>query len=438
MAFDKPTRRGLLQGIGGIGGIGLLGGGSFPALALAPGRRMVVIRAMGGWDVTHCMDPHLSTTVGGRLMVEGPDVNEDQTGDEEIAVYDGLEIMANRTKRPAVDTFFSAHAKDTVVVNGIYVGSLVHNECKVRVLTGTRSAAQPDLGLVASLSGSNSFAVPYLDLTGGAFLGGYAAYASQLGANNQIKVLLDRTLQFDGPAGSGLHYPGYLPNVAEADAIADFIGDRFTRMEQRGWGGSRSQKRIADFEAAADRRDRLMFEGEDFSESLSFGEIPTLDRQCELAVEMLQTGLCHSVAIEDAISWDSHVDNADQHVHFERLFGAINTLVANLEAVGMFEDTLIVVLSEMTRTPVRNGDGGKDHWSSTSAMLIGGGLEGARALGGTDSGLVPYGIDLASGMVDTDALQLGYDQFVAGVLHAVGVDPEEWLPGVGVLRGIVD
>jgi uncharacterized protein (DUF1501 family) len=144
------------------------------------------------------------------------------------------------------------------------------------------------------------------------------------------------------------------------------------------------------------------------------------------------------VAIEDAISWDSHVDNADQHVHFERLFGAINTLVANLEAVGMFEDTLIVVLSEMTRTPVRNGDGGKDHWSSTSAMLIGGGLEGARALGGTDSGLVPYGIDLASGMVDTDALQLGYDQFVAGVLHAVGVDPEEWLPGVGVLRGIVD
>jgi hypothetical protein len=108
MAFDKPTRRGLLQGIGGIGGIGLLGGGSFPALALAPGRRMVVIRAMGGWDVTHCMDPHLSTTVGGRLMVEGPDVNEDQTGDEEIAVYDGLEIMANRTKRPAVDTFFSA------------------------------------------------------------------------------------------------------------------------------------------------------------------------------------------------------------------------------------------------------------------------------------------------------------------------------------------
>ncbi len=438
MSHKKPTRRGVLQSLGGLGGLGLLGGVSIPAFALPPGRRMIVVRAMGGWDVTHCMDPRLSTSVGGRLAVEGPDVNEANPGDEQIVSYEGLDIMTNVAKRPSVDLFFSEHAKATVVINGISVGSIAHDECRVRILTGTRATTNPDLGLVVSLDGAATFAVPYLDLTGGAFLGGYAAYASQLGNNNQIKALLDRTIPLNGAAGSGVTYPGFLPNPGQSDAIEAFMKDRASRIEAQGWGGDVSAKRIADLQTADDRRQQLMAEGQTFSESLEFGRAPTLSRQCALAVEMLEQGLCHSVAIEDSSSWDSHNDISDQHDHFERLFDALNTMVADLEAADLFEDTLIVVLSEMTRTPVRNQDGGKDHWPSTSALLIGGFLDGARALGGTDTALSPYGVDLGTGLVDTSAPPLQYNQFIAGVLNTAGAQPEEWLPGVEVLRGIVD
>jgi hypothetical protein len=438
MSIIKPTRRGLLQGIGGLSGLGMLGGVSLPARALPSGRRLVVVRALGGWDTTFCMDPRLSTSVSGQLVVEGPDVDEASPGDEEIVPYGGLEIMTNIGKRPAVDRFFDAHANDTVVVNGIYTGSIVHDECRVRILTGTRSTSNPDVGLIASLGGADTFAIPYLDLTGGAFLGAYAAYAGQLGLNNQIKALLDRTIPLQGAEGSGVTYPNYLPSNGQADAIAAFVDDRTNRLESKGWAGSRSQKRIDDLTTASERRDRLLTEGQSLSDSLSFGFTPTLNEQAGLAVEMLESGLCHSVAIEDTTSWDSHNDISDQHGHFERLFGGLEVLVDALELAGLFNDTLIVVLSEMTRTPLRNQDGGKDHWSSTSALLIGGFLEGARSLGGTDTGMVPYGIDLPTGMIDTAGISLQFDQFIGGVMRAAGVDTEEWFPGLEVLRGIVD
>ena len=41
---------------------------------------------------------------------------------------------------------------------------------------------------------------------------------------------------------------------------------------------------------------------------------------------------------------------------------------------------MVVVVSEMSRTPVMNSDNGKDHWSYTSALLFGGEyLEGGNS-----------------------------------------------------------
>ena len=93
----------------------------------------------------------------------------------------------------------------------------------------------------------------------------------------------------------------------------------------------------------------------------------------------------------------------------------------------------------MTRTPKINSDGGKDHWPSTSALIVSGSIEGGRVLGGTDEGtLEALPVDLHTGSVDENGSTLSYDRFVAGVLHAVGVDTEEYLPNVEVLHGIID
>ena len=99
-----------------------------------------------------------------------------------------------------------------------------------------------------------------------------------------------------------------------------------------------------------------------------------------------------------------------------------------LESYGLLNDTMVVVVSEMSRTPVMNSDNGKDHWSYTSALLFGGNLEGGRVLGGTDETLSGQGINLEDGSINPGAPKLQYDQFVAGILHAAGDDAEGFYP----------
>ena len=93
----------------------------------------------------------------------------------------------------------------------------------------------------------------------------------------------------------------------------------------------------------------------------------------------------------------------------------------------------------MTRTPKLNSDGGKDHWPSTSALLIGSSIDGGKVLGGSSSeSLEAMPVHLNTGEVDENGSSLSYERFVAGVLHATGVDTTEYLPNVEVLHGIID
>jgi uncharacterized protein (DUF1501 family) len=99
------------------------------------------------------------------------------------------------------------------------------------------------------------------------------------------------------------------------------------------------------------------------------------------------------------------------------------------------DETVIVVLSEMGRTPRLNGNMGKDHWPYTAAMVSGPGVAG-RTVGGYD--LYYYGrrVDAASGDLDDDnGILLTTDVFGATLLELAGLDAAEFMPGIGVVRG---
>src|SRR4029078_2289748 len=66
---------------------------------------------------------------------------------------------------------------------------------------------------------------------------------------------------------------------------------------------------------------------------------------------------------------------------------ALCSLVTDLEARGMLDDTAVVVLSEHGRTPRLQNvkGGGRDHWSRAySACFAGGGFARGRVVGRTD------------------------------------------------------
>jgi hypothetical protein len=62
----------------------------------------------------------------------------------------------------------------------------------------------------------------------------------------------------------------------------------------------------------------------------------------------------------------------------------IDYLLRRAEELQIREQLVIVVQSEMGRTPNYNSGNGKDHWSIGSIMFLGRGIKGNRVIGATD------------------------------------------------------
>ena len=100
-----------------------------------------------------------------------------------------------------------------------------------------------------------------------------------------------------------------------------------------------------------------------------------------LARRLVESGV-RFVSVYDRVrngldNWDTHVNN------FGRLKDgllppcdmAFSALVEDLEARGLLDSTLVVMLGEFGRTPKINGQGGRDHWPDCySVVLAGGGV----------------------------------------------------------------
>src|SRR5205085_1800663 len=67
---------------------------------------------------------------------------------------------------------------------------------------------------------------------------------------------------------------------------------------------------------------------------------------------------------------------------------AVAALVRDLEARGLLDDTLVLVMGEFGRSPIfdQRKTGGREHWSSCMSMLVaGGGLARGQVVGSTDA-----------------------------------------------------
>lgn len=388
-----------------------------------PPRRLIIAMAEGGWDPTATLDPKPGLAT---IDVLPGDIQD----------FGGLPVYVDGT-RPAVTTFFEAHAAHCTIINGIGVQSLNHPDCAKRMLTGTSSDINADIGAMTAHALGQDLAAPYLVLGRTAFSGPHASLAARAGTANQLGTLLSAEQAF--PVGSPADFtPRLSLDATEEDLIRSHVLARAERKaEERGQFGHNEQ-RLRDFVDALDRGDALAATA-DFGD---FGYTGDLGFQAQLATDALEQGLCHSVQIELS-GWDSHENNLDQIALADAFFSGLRSLVDELIArpgleagSRMIDDTVVLVVSEMGRTPKLNATGGKDHWPVTSAMLIGGGLPGARVLGGTDDMLLPRNVDLDSGAPGDGGMQIQYGNFAAGVLEALGVDAATYLPGVEPFRAL--
>ncbi len=179
--------------------------------------------------------------------------------------------------------------------------------------------------------------------------------------------------------------------------------------------------------------------------ALSITPASTFAEKLGNAASLLASGVtrCVSLATHERPAWDTHDQNVNQRLLFEELFGGLSSLrqrlgeTAGPEGKPLAESTVVVIVSEMGRTPILNEAAGRDHWPFTSALVVGPGVRGGRAIGGYTERYVGIGVDEATG--DLDPKEVGVDPkaFGATLLALGGADPAELIPGATPIRGVL-
>jgi|694.fasta_scaffold19089_4 hypothetical protein len=117
----------------------------------------------------------------------------------------------------------------------------------------------------------------------------------------------------------------------------------------------------------------------------------------------------------DGYSWDSHRNSDDVGKHLLPTFDqACSSLLVDLEERGMLDETMVIAIGEMGRTPTANAQWGRDHWSTLfPALIAGGGVRGGNLIGRSDKDAA-YAIERP----------ISPEDLAATVYESLGIDPE--------------
>jgi uncharacterized protein (DUF1501 family) len=86
-------------------------------------------------------------------------------------------------------------------------------------------------------------------------------------------------------------------------------------------------------------------------------------------------------------NYDSHGDNFVVHkANMQCLDPAWSALLTDLAESGQLDDTLVIWMGEVGRTPTINNRAGRDHFiSAWTVVLSGGGIKGGQVYGASDA-----------------------------------------------------
>jgi uncharacterized protein DUF1501 len=122
----------------------------------------------------------------------------------------------------------------------------------------------------------------------------------------------------------------------------------------------------------------------------------------------------------DYDAWDTHTKNFSilKENKLPNLDQTLSALLEDLDARGLLDETLVVLTSEMGRTPKVNGNGGRDHWTYCySTVFFGGGIRGGTVYGASDA----HAAYVKDRPVSTSDI-------CATIYHCLGISPDTTVP----------
>jgi hypothetical protein len=357
----------------GMSGLGFAAPVSFSSIVRAKEERdsagyagpyYIVFNASGGWDTTYLMDPKGVDGIN-RLYERGDIVT---VGNHKLAP-----TAKHIEKGMSNEDFFAKYGRELRVLNGIDFSVNNHTPCARYMATGKLdSTAYPTFpALVSACHGPDA---PLAFLT----FGNYSATA------NLVPM-------------SRVPYLPSLSLLAKADSVQGneqfpyhdaFAADRIERALQEQFEARVSQPRLPRVE----RSQSMLYAAQVNSKALQrvVPYIPKemskerLGQQADIALAAFKAGVCISANLSIG-QFDSHNNNdADQMKLIPEYLAGIDEILRRAEDLQIREKLVVIIQSEMGRTPTYNNGNGKDHWSVGSIMFLGAGIAGNRVIGATD------------------------------------------------------
>ncbi len=324
----------------------------------------LVFNASGGWDTTYLMDPKGAGGIN-RLYKDDEILTKGQHkfAPTKKHIQDG---MSN-------EEFFNEFGNELLVLNGLDYSVNNHSPGARYMATGKLdSLAYPTFAaLVAACKGPSC---PLSFLT----FGNYSATGNVV-------------------AMSRVPYLPSLQRIANADAVDGNVRspyhDDFTigRIEEALREDNALQARQPRL-PRQERSENMLYAAQVNSKALqritpyipAKGPKERLSQQAEIALASFKAGVCVSANLNIG-QFDSHANNdKDQMKLIPEFLAGIAYVMRRAEELNIREKLVLVIQSEMGRTPNYNNGNGKDHWSIGSIMFMGAGIKGNRVLGATD------------------------------------------------------
>jgi hypothetical protein len=355
----------------GLAGLGFAVPFSWPASTRAEsnagaygGPYYVVLNASGGWDTTYLMDPK---GIGGinRLYEQGDILTR---GSHKFAPT-AEHVQAGMSN----EDFYAEFGDELLVLNGLDYSVNNHSPGARYMATGKLdSMAYPTFA--ALVAGCQGPACPLSFLT----FGNYSATGNIV-------------------AMSRIPYLPSLQRIANADSVEGnerapfhdaFVIDRIEQaLEDKQLAGA-AEPRLPRLERAENMLYAAQVNSKDLQRVTPYipSSIPKdrLAQQAEIALASFKAGVCVSANLTIG-QFDSHANNdPDQMRLIPEFLAGIAYLIRRAEDLKIRDQLVIIVQSEMGRTPNYNKGNGKDHWSIGSIMFLGRGIQGNRVIGATD------------------------------------------------------
>jgi hypothetical protein len=342
----------------------------------------IVFNASGGWDTTYLMDPKGVNEIN-RLYKEGDILTHGAHKFAPLAKH----ISAGMSN----EEFYAAYGDELLVLNGLDYSVNNHSPGARYMATGKLdSLAYPTFAaLVAACQGPHC---PLAFLT----FGNYSA-TGNLTAMSRVP---------------------YLPSLQRI-ALADSIEGNARSPYHESFALDRIEKALAEQNQAnasaprlprAERAQNMLYAAQVNSKALArvTEYIPKqspkerLSQQAEIALASFKAGVCVSANLTIG-QFDSHANNdPDQMRLLPEFLAGIAYVLRRAEELQIREQLVVIVQSEMGRTPTYNKGNGKDHWSIGSIMFLGKGIKGNRVIGATDEKQFAIPFDPKSLSLDKD------------------------------------